>query len=250
VVTAEGSSSGKAAARPEALTAIRQAAERHAIPAVLTGTRARSGTPIDPGFYPDSGGKLGLREWSGTEWSPFLQVDPASSGPSGEKGPARVWSPLPKTVQQEQWDDAASRARRERIFLACSLVATAGAVAVTLALYAYYRSQPHPNFGAAKTALTVAGFGLVFCLLSGRKYRELKKIDQGSKAAARLAGAVDSTAEPLDDQGESLVKRTPVDDQPPIAVDPAAAQAPHARCLKCGAERAEATQVCARCGEP
>ena len=177
VVTADATSSGERAARPETLTAIRHAAERYAVPAVLTGTPASSGLPSGPGLYTDPGGKLGLRQWSGTEWSPFLQVDPASSGPGGGKGPARVWSPLPKAVQQVQWIDAASRARRERTSFTGSLVAAIGAVTVTVALWAYYLSKPHPNFGAAETATVVAGFCLLFALGSGLQYKNRRKID-------------------------------------------------------------------------
>ncbi len=250
VVTAGATSSGKPAARPETLRAIRQAAERHAIPAVLTGRAANSG-PLDaPGLYTDPGGKLGLREWSGTEWSSFLHIDPASSGPEGEKGPARVWSPIPETVQQKQWDDAASRARRARILFACSLVVTAGAAIVTVVLYTYYLSKPHPNLAAAEDALFLTSFSSFCTWVMGKEYNRRKKTDQAGKAAAGLAGAVDSTISPHDDQGECLVTRTPVDDQPPTAVTPAPAEAPRTRCLECGAERAEATQVCARCGAP
>ena len=180
-------SSGKPAARPGTLRAIGRAAERYAIPTVLTGTPASSGPPAEPGLYCDPGGKLGLRQWSGAEWSPFLQVDRASSGPEGEKGPARVWSPLPETVQQKEWADAASRTRREKTFVTCALVATAGAVAIALALYVYDLSKPHPNFGAAETALTMAGFGLLFTLLSGSRYSRGRYALPGPAAPAGTA---------------------------------------------------------------
>jgi hypothetical protein len=38
----------------------------------------KRGEPDAAGLYADPGGKPGLRQWTGTEWSPFLQVDPAS----------------------------------------------------------------------------------------------------------------------------------------------------------------------------
>ena len=85
-VTAEATSNRKAIARPETLTAIRNAAERYAVPAVLTGTPASSGPPGEPGLYTDPGGKLGLRQWSGTEWSPFLQVDRPAADQEGGRG--------------------------------------------------------------------------------------------------------------------------------------------------------------------
>jgi hypothetical protein len=92
----------------QTLTAARQAARQHAIPAVLTG-RPVSGQPSPadkPGLYPDPGGEPGLREWTGTEWLPSLLVDPTSSGPHGEQGPASIWSPLSREEQQRQWDTA------------------------------------------------------------------------------------------------------------------------------------------------
>jgi hypothetical protein len=82
--------------RPErkTLAAIRGAAAQHAVPTVLTGIPARRGQPRKAGRYVDPGGKLGLREWTGTEWSPHLLVDPASIGHAGSR-PVSVWSPLP-----------------------------------------------------------------------------------------------------------------------------------------------------------
>jgi hypothetical protein len=43
-------------ARPGTMTAIRQAAEHHAVPAVFTGTQVRSGAPELRGLYRDPGG--------------------------------------------------------------------------------------------------------------------------------------------------------------------------------------------------
>jgi hypothetical protein len=87
VIIADGTSSLKTAARLETLTAIRQAAERHGVPAVFTGNQVESGAPDIAGLYRDPGGKPGLREWTGTEWSPSLHVAPASSDPAGEQAP-------------------------------------------------------------------------------------------------------------------------------------------------------------------
>jgi hypothetical protein len=94
--------SGGTPAPPELLALIRRAAAAHSIPAVLTGGKVCDGLPggnLDssgPGLYHDPAGEAGLREWTGTEWSPFLQVDPGASGhPGQETGLARIWSPLP-----------------------------------------------------------------------------------------------------------------------------------------------------------
>jgi hypothetical protein len=87
---------------PELLALIRRAAAAHSIPAVLTGGKVCDGLPGDndwnsgAGLYYDPAGEPGLREWTGTEWSPFLQVDPGASGhPGQEAGLARIWAPLP-----------------------------------------------------------------------------------------------------------------------------------------------------------
>jgi hypothetical protein len=78
VIIADGTSSETRTARSGTLTGIRQAARRHEVPAVFTGQQVGSGAPELAGLYLDPGGKPGVREWTGTKWSPFLRVDPAS----------------------------------------------------------------------------------------------------------------------------------------------------------------------------
>lgn len=89
----------------ETMTAVRQAAADHAVPAVLTG-RPVSATPSPadkPGLYPDPGGEPGLREWTGTAWLPSLLVSPDGDG---QAGLVSVVSPLPADVQRREWDAA------------------------------------------------------------------------------------------------------------------------------------------------
>jgi hypothetical protein len=235
-------------ARPGTLAAIRQAAGRHMIPAVLTGTPAwASQKPVSVGLHVDPGGKLGLRQWTGTEWSPFLEMDPGSSGPEGEKGPARVWSPLPEPEQQRQWDAAATEARRSEIIFARSLVVSAVAGAATVAYLGYELSQPKPHFRWAELLLSLLGMTLVFTVLGWYMRRESRKVDQAAKRAAELACAVDSTASPLDDRVDRPTTDAPTARQPIAAADPAA-RAVWISCLECGAGSAEATPVCGRCG--
>jgi hypothetical protein len=75
-----------AQAPPELVALIWRAAAAHSVPAVLTGGEVHAGLPGDDvgrgnaGLYCDPAGEPGLREWTGTEWSPFLQVDPVASG--------------------------------------------------------------------------------------------------------------------------------------------------------------------------
>jgi len=194
VITASGTARGKRDARPRTLTEIRQAAERHAIPAALTGTAMKRGSPespANPGSYPDPGGQPGSRYWNGHEWSPFLQPDPATSETGNKSAPAEVWSPLPGSEQQ--WNDAAARARRAGIALAAWLAATAAAAAVMVALYARDLSQPHADFTAAVWALIATMFGLLKAHSAGAMRRHLKKIDREAQAA-QAAGVRGSTA--------------------------------------------------------
>jgi hypothetical protein len=86
------------------LAVIRREAAAHSIPAVLTGGRVLDGPPgKDAGLYHDPAGEPGVREWTGTHWSPFLQVDPGTGGNRDEEtGLSRIWSPLSAAVLHRQ----------------------------------------------------------------------------------------------------------------------------------------------------
>jgi hypothetical protein len=196
VVTASGTARGKRDARPETLAAIRQAAERHAIPAELTGTagkRGSRGSPANPGLYPDPGGQPGLRRWDGRQWSPFLlRADPASGKPGKVRAPAEVWAPLAESEQQLH--DAASRVRRAGIVFTGWLAVTAAAAALTVALYARDLSKPQADFTLAVVALSATGLALLMACTAWARRKNLKKIDQAGKAAAVLANTGESPA--------------------------------------------------------
>jgi hypothetical protein len=235
-------------ARPSMLAAIRQAAARHAVPVVLTGEAAKRGRPHKAGLYVDPGGKLGLREWTGTEWSPDLWVDPASIGHDAGTSPVRVWSPLPDPEQQRQWDAAASRARRAGIGFAAWLGATATAAAVTLGMFAYDLSQPKADLSWAIPVLIFLVYGAIFTFRAWRNREDRRTAAQAAKRAAELARSEDSTPSVLDDRGGGPSAGAPVTSQPPAA-DPAAG-AGRISCRECGADSDRATQVCTRCGAP
>jgi hypothetical protein len=190
VVTASGTASGKRDARPETLTAIRQTAERYAVPAELTGTATKRGSqesPANPGLYPDPGGQPGLRRWDGGRWSPFLlRADPADGKPDGGRAPAEVWSPLAGSAPQ--WHEAAGQLRRAGIVFAAWLGATAVAAAVTVALYTRDLSKPQADYTLAVLALCATGITLAMTFRCWARRKNLKKIDQAGKAAARRAG--------------------------------------------------------------
>jgi len=207
MITASGTARGKRDARPETLTAIRQAAEHYAIPAELTGIATKRGSresPANPGLYPDPGGQPGLRRWDGRQWSPFLlQADPASAQPDGVKAPAEVWSPL--AGSEPQWHDAASRIRRAGLMFAVWLAVTAAAAVVTVALYARDLSKPQADFTLAVVALSATGLALLMAWSAWASRKNLKKIDQAGKAPAAVAGTADSTASRTGDRGQGPV---------------------------------------------
>jgi hypothetical protein len=247
-ITASGTSNKTGYARAGTLTAIRQAAERHAIPAVLTGTLLKSGEPDLAGLYRDPGGKPGLREWTGTEWSPFLKLDPAGSGPEGEKGPANVWSPLPEEEQQRQREAAALRARGAGLWFGLCLTVTAVAGAVMLAIFVYDVGQPRAGLRWAGWGLFYLGCGGLITWGARTTRNRRRKADQAAKRAAELAGAMDSAPNPPDDPGATLAARESLAGQP-SATDPAAGTV-RIRCLECGRDCAGSARFCARCGAP
>jgi hypothetical protein len=118
----------------ETMLAVRQAARHHAIPAVLTGRPVGvKPDPADkPGLYPDPGGEPGLREWTGTEWLPFLLADTATSGSPGEEGLASIRSPLSGEEQQRQWDAAIAAVPRWYHVAGWEILAMVGSVGVGL----------------------------------------------------------------------------------------------------------------------
>jgi hypothetical protein len=203
VVTASGTSAGKRDARPERLAAIRQAAERYAIPAELTGTAAKRGSrgsPANPGLYPDPGGQPGLRRWDGRQWSPFLlRADPASGRPDKVEAPAEVWSPL--AGSDPQWRDAAGRVRRAGIMFAVWLVVAAVAGVVTVDLYVRDLSKPQADFTLAALALCATVLALAIACIAWDRRKDLKKIDQAGKAAVVLTDTGDRAASRSDDRG-------------------------------------------------
>ena len=193
---------GPGEAAPKRLALIRRAAAAHSIPAVLTGGRVHGGLPgKDAGLYYDPAGEPGLREWTGTEWSPFLQVDPVTSGhPGQENGLARIWSPLPAAELQRQ-----SRAiLRETWYLWAGYAAFLGGPALVMLLIAVLMVTDHLD-GSASPGMaaflgTLSAASLTAGVFVARWAREQKKTAKALRAAATLLLAQDdppaSTAPP------------------------------------------------------
>jgi hypothetical protein len=194
-----------AQAPPELLALIRQAAAAHSIPAVLTGGEVHAGLPGDDtgrgkaGLYYDPAGEPGLREWTGTEWSPFLQVDPGASGRLGqETGLAKVWSPLsPDELQRH------SRAVRKDIQL--TVTAFPGCLAfctLGLVLIAMLMASGHLKAAGGLTLAAFVGFFwavyLAATVSAVRDAPRRKRIAQALSAAATQALAHDDLPAPIE----------------------------------------------------
>jgi hypothetical protein len=185
---------------PETMTAVRQAAADHAVPAVLTG-RPVSATPspVDKaGLYPDPGGEPGLREWTGTGWLPSLLVSPDGDG---QAGPVSVVSPLPADVRQREWD-AAIDAVPSRCLVAGAMFGILLAWAVflpypliaipTINRYGFWLGTSH-----ALAAVAWAGIFLWACGLGAvmwlpvRSRRTYRKVARAARAAMARAAERD-----------------------------------------------------------
>jgi hypothetical protein len=195
-------------ASQETLTAVRQAASHHAIPAVLTG-RPVSDRPSPagrPGLYPDPGGEPGLREWTGTEWLPALLVDTAAGGPGEEAGQASIVSPLSEDEQQRQWDAAIAAVPRWYKVVLEMLGRTLAATGLGWpypAILVVVKGLEHGGWLGMKpagaillytfTCLWTCGGGAVV-LFPVRVRRATVKVARAARAASARATAVEAAA--------------------------------------------------------
>lgn len=155
--------------------------------------KVRLAPPVAPGFYPDPGGKAAIREWTGTEWSPFLRDYPAGHGRAAGSDPA-VWSPLSPDVQQKQWDLAISASHDSLVLitvaLACALMMAFCTVLVAAA-------DPDPN---APVVIGMFALFTVACLVPAaimiRNRPTRRRIAEAAGEAHALASAQDNPAPP------------------------------------------------------
>jgi len=217
-----------------ALAAIREAAARHKVPVVPASTGVRQGPPDQAGLYIDPGGKPALREWTGTQWSPFLQVDPGGTAADEDRGPATVWSPLRESDQQREWEAAHARVRE----WAVGTVVFTGISAVAIAATVLKSGNAWAGIAVALAVLCTMGCWVTFF--------ERKQVSKAARRAAQLARA---QRNPLAPAGKRIGNPlTAVTGQPPAAGSAAATV--RVSCAECGADSTQATGVCARCGAP
>jgi hypothetical protein len=215
------------------LAAIRQAAARHKVP-VIASAGIRQGPPDQAGLYADPGGKPALREWTGTQWSPFLQADPASTAADEDRGSAMVWSPLSEPAQQQEWEAARARVWEWGIGSVLFTGITAAAIAATV----LKSGNAWAGIAVALAVWCASGCWWIFF--------ERKQVSQAARRAAQLASAQRNPLAPAGKRDARPPKA--VTSQSPAA-GPAAATV-RVSCAECGADSTQATGTCARCGAP
>jgi hypothetical protein len=178
---------------PELLAAIRSTAAAHSIPAVLTGGLVSAYLPSrSAGLYFDPAGEPGLREWTGTEWSPFIQVDAVASGQPAQEGElARIWSPLSAAELHRQSHAVLEDARYGVAGLAVLLVVPPLIAMLVVSIGALR----HPGTSSPQD-VTVTGAICVICLalwglVTWLYFRARRKIARALTTAAIQVSAED-----------------------------------------------------------
>ena len=168
------------------VTAVRQAADRHGIPADLAGVPMKDGRPAMRGLYHDPGSQAGLRYWDGGQWSPLLLSDIGESRlKDGPQGPDS-WSELP--TANERWTYAATRARAWTVLSVVCAAISVGLVPYILVVLLWLNQHGQMTSDQVSGA---AVFGAVFipsfALLawwSRRRRKFYVKLDEAAKRAS------------------------------------------------------------------
>ena len=169
---------GRAQPPAEMLAVIRRAAAAHSIPAVLTGGRILDGVPgQDAGLYHDPAGEPGVREWTGTQWSPFLQVDPGTGGDRDEEtGLSRIWSPLSAAVLHRQSRAILRDAWGQQVFLVVFLGGLGLALIASAVLNGVGLAGGPPNFAEIAFCVVFGVIGLAGAAGGVLGFRERRRI--------------------------------------------------------------------------
>jgi Protein of unknown function (DUF2510) len=173
-------------ADPETLTAIRQVADRHEIPADLTGVpMTDDGRPVSTGLYKDPGGRAALRYWDGRQWSPLLplHLKKAGWGWDRTKGKSAGFS-SDFPVADGRWTYAAVGARRWALWLAFFAVVTAALLAVGLTIRLGWDHGSSHRYVDPRGWFIAAGIAVVIaCVIPGRAWTFYHKLDKASRAS-------------------------------------------------------------------
>jgi len=138
--------------------------------------------PIAPGFYTDPGG-AGIREWTGTEWSPFLTRSPVGNGLAEGSDPPSTWSPLPLHIQHEHWN-LAIKAPAEAVMV----IALFLSFAVMTAFCAVLAAVVGPEVPALVGVFAASAVGLLVpAVVMIRKQPARRRIAEAAEKALTLA---------------------------------------------------------------
>jgi hypothetical protein len=155
--------------------------------------RSSLGYPLAAGFYPDPGG-AGIREWTGTEWSPFLQGYPLGHGAVGPEPAPPTWSPLSPQLQQAQWDFAISGPSGARRLIIGWLIFALLSGFCTL-LVAVADPDPQAPVVVGMFALFTVGC-LIPALVETRNLPARRRIADAARQAHARAGMQDTPTPP------------------------------------------------------
>jgi hypothetical protein len=157
---------------PETLTAIRQVADRYAIPADVTGVR------LEPGLYHDPGGQPGLRYWDGTHWSPLLPPDVAK--PKAVQESPACWPALP--MDDRPWTYPAARVKYWTAWFAALAAVSAVLLAAGLVVELWWDRGMHRHASGAGWFI-VGGLIALHALHPWRARRFFLKLDAANNSA-------------------------------------------------------------------
>jgi hypothetical protein len=169
------------------LTALLQAAERHAVPAEVTMVPRTDGRPAKRGLYEDPWGQPGLRYWDGIQWSPLLPPEFGKARRNAKDQALwpsqRSWSSLP--VAEGSWTYAAACARRFATQLA--VIGTASAAMLTWGVIELARSMHHGHLsGGLWLFFAAAAAYLAIPRWAQRKF--FLKLDDAANGPLGIAG--------------------------------------------------------------
>jgi hypothetical protein len=148
--------------------------------------------PQDAGLYHDPAGEPGVREWTGTQWSPFLQVDPGTGGDRDEEtGLARIWSPLSAAVLHRQSRAILRDAWGQQVFLVVFLGGLGLALIASAVLNGVGLAGGPPNFAGIAFCAVFGVIGLAGAAVGVLGFRERRRIALALRADDVRAPAED-----------------------------------------------------------
>ena len=121
------------------VAAVKEASQRHGIPADLAGVPMKNRGPHQRGLYEDPGGQAGVRYWDGAQWSPLLPRDVGHT--RAVQKSERSWSTLP--IAEGHWTYPATQANSRTVLVAIIAAASAAMLAGGLAKVLWWDGALH-----------------------------------------------------------------------------------------------------------